>query len=105
MARGQKRGPRLSVEPLIAALARFNIDVEFIEGRLNEAIRLAKHRGFFTLPVADEIACDVLKMHPLDIWGSEYEDSVWFDADEDIDVSEAADKPSDIRPELRENAA
>lgn len=102
MARKSSAGPRLSVEPLVGMLAANNIDVEFIEGRLNQSIRNAKFRGYFTLDTADEIACHILKMHPAEVWGEEYERIVWHDADEDIDVSVEADKRKDIRPELRD---
>lgn len=85
---GRPRGPRLSVAPLDAALAHFNIDVEFIEGRLNNAIRNARARGYVTATVADEVACHVLKMHPIAIWGEEYVEEIHPDlgAFDDIDL-------------------
>lgn len=75
-ARGPKPGPRLSVAPMDAALAKYNIDVEFIEGKLNNAIRLARSRGYVTLAVADDVACKVLKCHPIVVWGEEYVEAV-----------------------------
>lgn len=79
---GSRRGIRLSVEPLERVLADNNIDVEFIEDRLNAAIRKARFNGFYTLAIADEIACDILLMHPLEIWGNEYTDAAWADGDD-----------------------
>lgn len=72
-------GLRLTIDPLLNMLDVHDIDVEFIEGRLNTSIRQGKLRGFLTLPVADEVACKVLKMHPFEIWGQEYEVTVWHD--------------------------
>lgn len=43
----------------------------------------AKIRGFFTLDMADEISCKVLKQHPLMIWGVEYASLVWHDMHDD----------------------
>lgn len=70
-------------------MEEFGIDPEFIEGRLNGAIAKGKFNGFLTLAMADEIACKVLRLHPLVIWGEEYEEKVWFDSDE-AEVAEEA---------------
>jgi hypothetical protein len=77
-------GPRLSLEPLLGMLAANGIEPEFLPKKTDNAIRNAKFRGYFTLSVADEIACHVLKMHPLEVWGEEYEREVWFDSNEEV---------------------
>lgn len=70
--------PRLSIEPLIVALA-LN-DVTFGDTTPHGiALKKGKMNGYVTLTMADEFACKVLKVHPFDVWGQEYEDSVWFD--------------------------
>lgn len=79
---GRPAGRRLPIAPLDAALAHFNIDVEFIEGRLNTSIRQGRSRGYLTLDTADEVACKVLKMHPIVIWGETYMDVVHNDLGE-----------------------
>lgn len=79
MARGPQAGIRLSFEPLESALAHQNIEAEFLDLRFQRAIWKARFNGYFTLAMADEIACDVLAMHPLEVWGQEYEDKAWFD--------------------------
>lgn len=82
MARKSNAGIRLSVAPLLGMLAAKNIDVEFIEGNLNQQIRNAKFRGYFTLGSADEIACKILKMHPAEVWGAEYAEKCWHDGED-----------------------
>lgn len=86
--RGPKPGPRLSVEPMDAALREANIDVEFIEGRLNNNIRWARSQGYVSLNIADEVACHILKTHPILIWGEEYVEKVHHDLGryDDIDL-------------------
>lgn len=78
-------GPRLSVEPLLSRLGTHPISP-----RLSLLLRTAKSRGYFTLAIADEIACDVLDLHPHTIWGEEYEDKVWFDMGDDPDAGSMA---------------
>lgn len=85
-----KPGIRLSAEPLMGALAANGIDPEYVEGRLNAAIRKGKFNGFFTLAMADEIACNILKMHPVQVWGEEYENKVWFDSEDAEEMAMAA---------------
>ena len=77
-----KPGIRLPIAPLDRELAANNIDVEFIEGKLNGSIRQARVRGYLTLAVADEAACSILKMHPIEIWGDAYAEVVWHDGDD-----------------------
>lgn len=75
--------PRLSIVPLLDALLVNDLDLgSNPTGRLDIAVRKGKMSGYLTLAMADEIACKVLKVHPIDVWGQEYEDSVWFDMDE-----------------------
>jgi lambda repressor-like predicted transcriptional regulator len=105
MARKSNAGTRLSVAPLLGALAANNIELEYLDARLNNNVRQAKFRGYFTLATADEIACDILKMHPIEIWGDEYAEAAWFDGNEDIDTSANGDRAKDVRPELREAVA
>lgn len=76
-------GPRLTLEPMLGMLAANGIETEYLPKKMDNAIRNAKFRGFFTLSVADDIACNVLKMHPVEVWGKEYEDVVWFDMHEE----------------------
>lgn len=87
-ARGPKPGPRLSVEPMDAAMRRYNIDVEFIEGKMNSNIRWARSAGYVTLAIADDFACKVLKMHPIEVWGEEYVEKIHHDLGkwDDVDI-------------------
>lgn len=71
-------------------LKAHDIDEEFIAEPLNGVLRKAKFDGFFTLNKADDIACHVLKMHPFEVWGQEYEDKVWFDMHDADDAEEMA---------------
>ena len=75
-------GPRLSIEPLLGTLAANHIELEFLDARLNNSLRQAKYRGYMTLAMADDIACHILKMHPVEVWGAEYEEACWADGDD-----------------------
>lgn len=72
---------RLSVEPLENALAQFDIPTEAMTPQQQAAMRKARFNGFITLWQADEIACNVLRLHPFVVWGEEYEALVWHDGD------------------------
>ena len=84
------RGIRLTVEPILTAMTLNNIEPSDLGTRLDAALRKAKFNGFLTLAVADEIACDYLKMHPFEVWGAEYEAAAWFDMDDIEDTSAIA---------------
>ena len=75
----RKAGPRLSLAPLLGALTAKDIEVEALDAKSIAAVKNAKTRGYMTLDAADDIACHVLKVHPFDVWGQEYEDVVWYD--------------------------
>lgn len=85
----RKPSIRLSVEPLVRAIARADIDTD---PATDLEIRQGRFFGGITLEKADRIACKVLKTHPVFIWGEEYERKVWFDGgfNEPVPVSAVA---------------
>lgn len=84
------RGTRLSAGPVLGYLDVYRINSDYLPNRLAEAIKTARYEGFVTLAMGDELACKVLRMHPFEVWGQEYEDKVWFDMDEPDIASVAA---------------
>ena len=83
MAGIRPAGIRLSFAPLESALIAHEIDCGSLPPRVGTAIRKGRMNGYVTLAIADEIACDVLGMHPFFVWGNEYEDAAWWDMDPD----------------------
>ena len=79
----RKPGVRLSAGPLIRALDAAGMEWQHLSPRHQRALEKAHFNGYFTLELADEIACDILQQHPLFIWGEEYETAAWYDMEPD----------------------
>lgn len=89
-ARGPKPGMRLSIEPLVAELERAAIASEFLTAAQANALSNGRQRGYIPFDKADDIACAVLRTHPIVIWGDEYVRVVLHDMHQTDDTEEIA---------------
>lgn len=76
-------GARLSIEPLLREFRLRDIatEGEHLTLRQTNAIKKGKGLGYLNLAAADDLSCRVLRMHPFEVWGAEYEEKVWHDID------------------------